>query len=84
MTLELQELRAELQSAQQKAEESQVFLNTTQVTHAEVLSQEQSQAAQLTQPEDYQFFIEPKKDNRDIQRILASYLKKKSLSINSL
>ena len=34
--------------------------------------------------EDYQFFVEPKKDNRDVQRIITSYLKKKSLSINSL
>jgi DNA polymerase-3 subunit epsilon len=31
----------------------------------------------LENPEDYQFFVEPKKDNRDIQRIIASYLKKK-------
>ena len=31
----------------------------------------------LKTPEDYQFFVEPKKDNRDIQRIIASYLKKK-------
>ncbi len=31
----------------------------------------------LENPEDYQFFVEPKKDNRDIQRIITSYLKKK-------
>ena len=42
------------------------------------------QSNQLENPEDFQFFVEPKKDNRDIQRIIASYLKKKSLSINSL
>jgi DNA polymerase-3 subunit epsilon len=36
-----------------------------------------SQDATLENPEDYQFFVEPKKDNRDIQRIIASYLKKK-------
>ncbi|WP_299670374.1 exonuclease domain-containing protein [uncultured Polaribacter sp.] len=36
-----------------------------------------SQDASLNNPEDYQFFVEPKKDNSDIQKILASYLKKK-------
>jgi DNA polymerase-3 subunit epsilon len=36
-----------------------------------------SQEKSLGNPEDYQFFVEPKKDNRDIQRIIASYLKKK-------
>jgi DNA polymerase-3 subunit epsilon len=36
-----------------------------------------SQDATLENPEDYQFFVEPKKDNRDIQRIITSYLKKK-------
>jgi DNA polymerase-3 subunit epsilon len=35
------------------------------------------QSKQLENPEDFQFFVEPKKDNRDIQRIIASYLKKK-------
>jgi DNA polymerase-3 subunit epsilon len=35
------------------------------------------QDAGLENPEDYQFFVEPRKDNRDIQRIIASYLKKK-------
>ncbi|MEN8912207.1 MAG: DNA polymerase III subunit epsilon, partial [Polaribacter sp.] len=39
---------------------------------------DKKQAAQLTQPEDYQFFVQPKKDNRDVQRIVASYLKKKA------
>lgn len=34
------------------------------------------QSEQLTNPEDYQFFVNPQKDNRDIQRILASYLRK--------
>jgi len=36
------------------------------------------QAAQLENPEDYQFFVEPKKDNRDIQRIITAYLKKQN------
>jgi DNA polymerase-3 subunit epsilon len=31
----------------------------------------------FTQPEDYQFYIQPKKDNRDVQRILNSYLRNK-------
>jgi DNA polymerase-3 subunit epsilon len=35
------------------------------------------QSKQLENPEDYQFFLEPKKDNKDIQRIISSYLKKK-------
>ena len=34
------------------------------------------QANQLENPADYQFFVQPKKDNRDVQRIIASYLKK--------
>ncbi len=38
-----------------------------------------SQDKQLQEPEDYQFFITPKKDNRDIQRIITSYLKKQQL-----
>jgi DNA polymerase-3 subunit epsilon len=36
-----------------------------------------AQANDLENPEDYQFFVEPKKDNKDIQRIIGSYLKKK-------
>ena len=36
-----------------------------------------SQDESLKNPEDYQFFVEPKKDNRDVQRIITSYLKKK-------
>ncbi|WP_298767119.1 exonuclease domain-containing protein [uncultured Polaribacter sp.] len=32
----------------------------------------------LTQPEDYQFYVEPKRDNSDIQKILGAYLRKKS------
>lgn len=36
-----------------------------------------TQDKQLTNPEDYQFFVQPQKDNRDIQRIIGSYLKKK-------
>jgi DNA polymerase-3 subunit epsilon len=35
------------------------------------------QSEQLENPEDYQFFVEPKKDNRDIQRIISAYIKKK-------
>ncbi|QXP64285.1 exonuclease domain-containing protein [Polaribacter sp. HaHaR_3_91] len=40
------------------------------------------QAEQLENPEDYQFFVEPKKDNRDIQRIIAAYLKKQNTDNN--
>lgn len=40
------------------------------------------QSAALENPEDYQFFVEPKKDNRDVQRIISSYLKKKKLKEN--
>ena len=36
------------------------------------------QSEELENPEDYQFFVEPKKDNRDIQRIIAAYLKKQN------
>ncbi|WP_405564956.1 exonuclease domain-containing protein [Polaribacter sp. Asnod6-C07] len=35
------------------------------------------QSEQLTNPEDYLFFVQPQKDNRDIHRIIGSYLKKK-------
>ena len=35
------------------------------------------QSEELKNPEDYQFFVEPKKDNRDVQRIISAYLKKK-------
>ena len=38
---------------------------------------DKEQAAQLQQPEEYQFFVQPQKDNRDVQRIISSYLKKK-------
>ncbi len=34
-------------------------------------------AASFSNPEDYQFYLQPQKDNKDIQRILTSYLKKK-------
>ena len=34
------------------------------------------QAKQLKNPDEYQFFVQPKKDNKDIQRILGAYLKK--------
>ncbi|TXD47630.1 exonuclease domain-containing protein [Polaribacter sp. IC073] len=37
------------------------------------------QSQQLENPEDYQFFVAPKKDNRDVQRIIAAYLKKKEV-----
>ncbi|MEN8819047.1 MAG: exonuclease domain-containing protein [Polaribacter sp.] len=40
------------------------------------VSEQQSTA--LENPEDFQFFVEPKKDNRDVQRIIASYIKKKA------
>ncbi|MBG7612667.1 GIY-YIG nuclease family protein [Polaribacter sp. BAL334] len=39
---------------------------------------ERQQSVLLENPEDYQFFVEPQKDNRDIQRILASYIRKES------
>jgi DNA polymerase-3 subunit epsilon len=39
---------------------------------------DKDQAAQLTKPEDYQFFVQPQKDNRDVQRIINAYLKKKA------
>lgn len=39
---------------------------------------DKSQAEQLDKPEDYQFFLQPKRDNRDVQRILTAYLKKNS------
>ena len=38
---------------------------------------DKEQANQLEQPEDYQFFVQLQKDNRDVQRILSSYIKKK-------
>jgi DNA polymerase III subunit epsilon len=37
---------------------------------------ELQQSEQLTTPDEYQFFVNPQKDNRDIQRILASHLRK--------
>ena len=36
-----------------------------------------AQSNQLKNPEDFQFFIQPQKDNRDIQRILTAYIKKR-------
>lgn len=39
---------------------------------------ERQQSVLLENPEDYQFFVQPQKDNRDIQRILASYVRKES------
>ena len=39
---------------------------------------EKQQAVLLENPEDYQFFVQPQKDNRDIQRILGGYLRKLS------
>ena len=41
--------------------------------------------AELQSPDDYQFYLQPKRDNRDVQRILASYLsslKKKVEDVN--
>ena len=38
---------------------------------------DKKQAGQLLQPEDYQFFVQPQKDNRDVQRIISSYIRKK-------
>ncbi|WP_445747557.1 exonuclease domain-containing protein [Polaribacter sp.] len=37
---------------------------------------ERQQAVLLENPEDYQFFVLPQKDNRDIQRILGGYVRK--------
>lgn len=37
---------------------------------------DKSIAEQLEVPEDYQFYLEPKKDNKDIQNILAAYFRK--------
>lgn len=39
---------------------------------------EAQQDALLNNPEDYQFFVQPQKDNRDIQRILNSFLRTSS------
>ncbi|QTE21904.1 3'-5' exonuclease family protein [Polaribacter cellanae] len=36
-----------------------------------------NQDAQLESPEDYQFFVQPQKDNSDIQKILTAYIRKK-------
>ena len=39
----------------------------------------------IESPDDYQFYLQPKRDNRDVQRILASYLsslKKKEEDVN--
>jgi len=38
---------------------------------------DKDQASQLERPEEYQFFVQPQKDNKDVQRIITSYLKKK-------
>ena len=39
------------------------------------------QSEQLINPEDYQFFVQPQNDNRDVQRILAAYLKKQKAEV---
>ena len=39
------------------------------------------QSKELLNAEDYQFFVQPQKDNRDVQRIISSYLKRKEVSI---
>ena len=38
---------------------------------------DKDKASQLERPEEYQFFVQPQKDNKDVQRIISSYLKKK-------
>ena len=38
---------------------------------------DKDQASQLERPEEYQFFVQPQKDNKDVQRIISSYLEKK-------
>ena len=38
---------------------------------------DKDQESQLEHPEEYQFFVQLQKDNRDVQRIISSYLKKK-------
>lgn len=43
---------------------------------------ERQQSVLLEKPEDYQFFVQPQKDNRDIQRILASYLRKEKNNLH--
>ena len=40
---------------------------------------DKKQAAELNNPEDYMLFVQPQKDNKDAQRIITSYLKKKDL-----
>ncbi|PQJ79339.1 exonuclease domain-containing protein [Polaribacter porphyrae] len=37
---------------------------------------EKNIADNFTNPEDYQFYLQPKRDNRDVQRILTAYLRK--------
>ena len=37
------------------------------------------QSEELKNPEDYLFFVEQKKDNKDVQRIISAYLKKKEV-----
>ena len=39
------------------------------------------QSKELLNTEDYQFFVQPQKDNRDVQRIISSYLKRKEVSL---
>jgi DNA polymerase-3 subunit epsilon len=38
---------------------------------------DENQAEELKNAEDYQFYLQPKRDNRDIQKILGAYLRKK-------
>jgi DNA polymerase-3 subunit epsilon len=38
---------------------------------------DKAQESQLKHPEEYQFFVQLQKDNRDVQRIISSYIKKK-------
>ena len=39
--------------------------------------------SQLSSPEDYQFYLTPKKDNKDIQNILAAYFRKTAAANNN-
>ena len=38
--------------------------------------------AELQSPEDYEFYLQPKRDNKDVQRILRGYLEKNLLTKN--
>ena len=42
---------------------------------------DKSIAEGFTNPEDYQFYVQPKRDNRDIQKILIAYLRKQQEAV---